>query len=84
MVGTWEISGDAEGRVTYDWTEGDFFLFQHVDLGGTSGLVVIGHLQLYGEELSADIRSRYYGFSEGVTFDCTHEIVGDTLTGAGH
>ena len=32
------------------------------------------------EEPSADIRSRYYGFSEGETLDYTYEIAGGTLT----
>jgi len=29
---------------------------------------------------SADIRSRYFGFSEGETLDYTYQIVGDVLT----
>jgi hypothetical protein len=32
LVGTWEISGGAEERVTYEWMEGGFFLIQRVDL----------------------------------------------------
>ncbi|MCL3836992.1 hypothetical protein [Aeromicrobium duanguangcaii] len=34
LVGTWTVSGGAEGTVIYEWTEGGFFLLQHVDLGG--------------------------------------------------
>ncbi len=83
LVGTWEQSGDVHGETTYEWMEGGFFLLQHInfDQDGqkTTGMEVIGHLQLYGEEPSKDIRSRYYG-GEGVTFDYTYEIVGDTLT----
>ena len=26
LVGTWELSGDVQGRVTYEWMEGGFFL----------------------------------------------------------
>lgn len=82
-MGTWEQSGDVHGETTYEWMEGGFFLLQHInfDQDGqkTTGMEVIGHLQLYGEEPSKDIRSRYYG-GEGVTFDYTYEIVGDTLT----
>jgi hypothetical protein len=26
LVGTWTVSGEAEGTVTYEWTEGGFFL----------------------------------------------------------
>jgi hypothetical protein len=80
LIGTWSVSGEAVGTVTYEWTEGQFFLLQHVDLGGSKGLEVIGHERRYGEEPSADIRSRYYGFSEGETLDYTYEIVDDTLT----
>ena len=47
---------------------------------GNRGLEVIGHEQKYGETPSTDIRSRYYGFSEGETLDYTYEIAGDTLT----
>ncbi|MFN8386031.1 MAG: hypothetical protein U0V48_12530 [Anaerolineales bacterium] len=83
LVGTWKQSGDVHGETTYEWMDGGFFLLQHInfDQDGqkTTGMEVIGHLQLYGEEPSKDIRSRYYG-GEGVTFDYTYEIVGDTLT----
>ena len=80
LVGTWTVSGEASGTVTYEWTEGGFFLLQHVDLDGNRGLEVIGHESKYGEEPSADIRSRYYGFSEGETLDYTYDVTGDTLT----
>jgi hypothetical protein len=80
LIGTWKVSGEAEGTVTYEWTDGGFFLLQHVELGGNRGPEVIGHERKYGEEPSADIRSRYYGFSEGETLDYTYEILGDTLT----
>ncbi len=33
LVGTWEMSGDVEGCVSFEWMEGDFFLIQRVDLG---------------------------------------------------
>jgi hypothetical protein len=32
LVGTWKVSGGAQGRVTYEWMEGGFFLLQHVEL----------------------------------------------------
>jgi hypothetical protein len=80
LIGTWTVSGEAEGRVTYEWVEGGFFLLQHVELAGTKGLEIIGHEQRYGEPPSADIRSRYYGFSSGETLEYTYELVGETLT----
>ncbi|HYP46451.1 MAG TPA: hypothetical protein VEQ66_14785 [Propionibacteriaceae bacterium] len=79
LIGTWKVSGEAEGTVTYEWAEGGFFLFQHVELQGSKGLEVIGHEHRYGEEPSADIKSRYYGFGEGETLDYTYELRGDTL-----
>jgi hypothetical protein len=68
------------GNVVYEWTEGGFFLLQHVDLGGNKGLDVIGHEHRYGEGPSADIRSRYYGFSAGETLDYTYELKDGTLS----
>ena len=32
LVGTWEMSGEVSGTVTYEWMEGGFFLIQRVDL----------------------------------------------------
>ena len=80
LVGTWTVSGEAEGTVTYEWAEGGFFLMQHVELGGTRGLEIIGHERPYGAPPSRDIRSRYFGFAEGDTLDYTYEVVDDTLT----
>src|SRR5688500_12527102 len=73
LVGTWAVSGEAEGTVVYEWTEGGFFLLQHVDLGGNKGLEIIGHEHRYGEDPSADIRARYYGFSSGETLHYTYD-----------
>ncbi len=80
LVGTWKVSGEASGTVIYEWAEGGFFLLQHVELGGSAGLEVIGHEQKYGEPPSADIRSRYYGFSSGESLEYTYEISDDVLT----
>jgi len=82
LVGTWKMSGDTEGHVTYEWMEGGFFLIQHVDLdqGGqkTKGIEIIGHLRPYGEEPSKEIKSRYYD-SKGDTLDYVYDVSGDTL-----
>ena len=65
LAGTWAMSGDVQGTVTYAWMEGGFFLIQHVDLvqqdgQRTTGMEVIGHLHPYGAEPSVEIHSRYY------------------------
>ena len=79
LVGTWQVSGGTEGTVRFEWMEGDFFLMQHVDLEQyeqqVKGLEVIGHLQPFGEEPSADIKSRFYD-SMGNTLDYTYELGG--------
>ena len=83
LVGTWQMSGGVEGKVTYEWMEGGFFLFQYVNLvhdGRTiKGLEIIGRLQPFGEPPSADIWSRYYD-TQGSTLDYVYELDGDTLT----
>ena len=55
-------SGDGEGTVSYAWMDGGFFLIQHVNITlfghRVNGIEIIGHLQPFGEQPSADIRSR--------------------------
>lgn len=83
LVGTWTVAGGAEGTVRYEWMDGGHFLVQHVDLeqfgAHVTGVEYIGHLRPFGEEPSADVRSRFYD-SMGNTLDYTYELVGDTLT----
>ncbi len=84
LVGTWTISGEAQGQVTYEWLDGGFFLMQHFDLEQsghrTKGIEVIGHDREFGAtEPSQDIRSRIYD-NEGNTFQYVYELDGDTLT----
>ena len=80
LVGTWELSGDTGGTLTYEWMDGGFFLIQHVDLGAEAkGMEVIGHERPLGGQPSADIKSRFYG-ARGETLDYTYELEGDTLT----
>jgi hypothetical protein len=83
LVGTWRVSGGVEGTVTYEWMEGGFFLVQHVDFDHDGhrikGIEIIGHTRPFGEEPSADIKSRFYD-TEGNTLDYLYEVEGDTLT----
>lgn len=84
LVGTWQVSGEAQGQIRYEWQEGGFFLVQHFDLehGGRKikGIEVIGHLQGLEEEPSKEIRTRVYNFLDGLTPDYEYELVDDTLT----
>lgn len=83
LVGTWRVTGGAEGTITYEWMEGRFFLLQHVDLtqyGQTvRGIEVIGHEQPFGGQPGEEITSRYYD-NMGNTFDYVYELDGDELT----
>jgi hypothetical protein len=83
LVGTWRVSGGAEGTVTYEWMDGGFFLIQRFDLVHSGhevkGIEVIGHLQPFGEQPGAEIRSRAYD-NAGNTLDYVYEVEGDTLT----
>jgi hypothetical protein len=88
LVGTWELSGDVEGQIKFEWAEGGFFLIQHVDLKSPLkygrhrilGIEVIGHLQRVNEEPTSDIKSRFYSYLDGLTLDYTYELVGDAFT----
>lgn len=83
LVGTWCVSGGAQGTSKYEWMEGGFFLIQHVELADngstTKGIEIIGHLRPFSEASSPDIHSRYYA-SNGETLDYVYELDGDTLT----
>ncbi|MGV9325473.1 hypothetical protein [Streptosporangium sandarakinum] len=83
LVGTWKITGGAEGTVRYEWMPGGFFLLQHVDLSqsgeSATGLEVIGNLRPFGEPAGTEVVSRFYGTS-GDTLDYVYELIGDELT----
>ena len=83
LVGSWEISGGAQGKTTYEWMEGGFFLIQHVDLEQygqkIKGIEIIGHERQFGAEPSEDIKSRFYD-NMGNTLDYVYELDGATLT----
>lgn len=83
LVGTWVVTGGAEGTVRYEWMPGGHFLIQHVNLeqyGETvTGFEVIGHLHPFGEPVGEEVSSRFYD-SLGNTFDYVYELDGDILT----
>jgi hypothetical protein len=84
LIGTWKQSGEVEGEITYEWTEGGFFLIQRVDLmqygNNIKGIEMIGHESTFGAEPSTEIKSRFYSFLDGMTLDYVYEMEGDTLT----
>ena len=83
LVGSWELSGGTQGRVTFEWMEGGYFLIQHVDLEQhdqkIKGIEIIGHERPFGAEPSEEIKSRFYS-STGDTLDYVYELERDTLT----
>ncbi|MEV4460907.1 hypothetical protein [Microbispora sp. NPDC049633] len=84
LVGSWRVTGGAEGTVTYRWMEGGFFLIQDIRLEQDgrpiAGIEIIGRERPYGADApSEDIKSRYYG-GGGDTLDYVYELDGDTLT----
>ena len=83
LIGSWRISGGADGTVTYHWMEGGFFLMQDVDLRQNGlhiiGIEIIGLLRPFGEPESDAIMSRFYD-NQGNTLDYEYEIFGDELT----
>lgn len=83
LVGTWQITGGAEGTVTYSWMTGGYFLTQQVELEQFGqqiiGTEIIGSLRPFGEGPGEDVVSRFYD-SQGNTLDYVYELAGDTLT----
>ncbi|MEV4170340.1 MULTISPECIES: hypothetical protein [unclassified Nonomuraea] len=84
LVGTWKLSGDVGGTVTYRWMEGGHFLIQEVDIlsegSRTRGTEFIGRKRPYGAEgPSQDIHSWYFD-NQGATLAYVYEVDGDTLT----
>jgi hypothetical protein len=82
LLGSWEVSGGARGRVTFEWMEGNFFLIQRVELEQygqrITGLEVIGHERPFGSGPSEEIKSRFYS-DTGDTLDYVYELEGDVL-----
>jgi hypothetical protein len=82
LVGTWKVTGGAQGQVVYEWLQGGFFLVQHVDLEHDGrqikGIEIIGHERPFGGEPSEDVKSRFYG-NMGDTLDYVYEVSADTL-----
>lgn len=83
LVGTWQLAGDAQGTVRYEWLTGGFFLQQQIDMTlfgrPIRALEIIGHLHPFGEASSPEVHSRVYDH-EGNTLDYVYELAGDSLT----
>lgn len=83
LVGTWTVSGQATGTITFEWLDGGYFLVQHGRLNQAGHenrfTEMIGREKKFGEEPGTEIKSRVYD-AEGNTLDYVYELDGDTLT----
>lgn len=83
LVGTWEVSGGATGRVEFEWMAGGFFLIQRVNLEqfgqAVTGIEIIGRDRDFGAQSTAEVRSCFYD-SLGNTLRYVYEFGGDELT----
>ena len=84
LIGNWEVSGDLQGTTSYEWMEGEFFLLQRFDFVRDGqlikGIEIIGHEKGFTGEPSAEIKTRVYSFTDGMTLDYVYEMDGDELT----
>ena len=68
LVGTWAISGEAHGYVSFNWMEGGFFMVQDIDLIGTKGIEFIGY-----EKDSGTLKSHYFD-NKGQVLECSYDV----------
>ena len=87
LLGTWRISGDVAGCVSFEWMVGGYFLVQHIELfeAGTvqSGVAYIGY-----EPERDTLRAIYFGSNES-PLEYDWEMNGDEIAipmsgGIGH
>jgi hypothetical protein len=83
LVGTWKVSGEAEGETSWEWMDGGFFLIQR---GWTRRegveqkyLQIIGRDRMPVSEAADAITGRLYT-SNGDTLNYVCELEGDTMT----
>lgn len=78
LVGKWELSGQVQGKTRFKWRKGCFFLVQryNFEMEGQphKGMEIIGHSRSMAGEESPEIRSRIYGFLDGMVQDYTYEM----------
>jgi hypothetical protein len=83
LVGTWKVSGEAEGETSWEWMEGGYFLIQR---GWTrregveqTYIQIIGRDRMPGAEPAEAISGRLYT-NHGDTLAYVCELEGDTMT----
>jgi hypothetical protein len=85
LVGTWKVSGEAEGETSWEWADSGFLLIQRgwtrrEGVGQTYlRLQIIGHDRIPGSEPAIAITGRLYT-GQGDTLAYVCELEGDTIT----
>ncbi|GAB3226995.1 hypothetical protein [Spirosoma arcticum] len=75
LVGTWQVSDEAQGQITFRWMEGGYFLIQEVDLnGGAKGIEFIGY-----DAESKTLKSHYFN-NTGNLLEYTYKTEGKAYT----
>ena len=78
LIGTWKVSGGLSGTNSFEWTENGFFLIQRFDFEKDGhlikGIEIIGHEKNFFGEESAEIKSKVYSFTDGMTLDYVYEM----------
>ena len=77
LVGTWKVSGETDGKLSYEWMEGGFFLIARGDTEQngkrTTHIEIIGYEHNVGAEPADVLTSRLYT-NTGDTLSYTHEV----------
>ena len=77
LVGSWKVSGDAKGQLSYEWMDGGFFLVARGDTEQagqrTKHVEIIGYDHEAGGAPSDVMTSRLYS-DRGDTLSYTHEV----------
>lgn len=78
LIGNWRVTGGIKGTNSFEWTEGGFFLIQRFDFTRDGhpirGIEIIGHEKNFSGEESAEIKTRVYSFTDGMTLDYVYEM----------
>jgi hypothetical protein len=83
LVGSWEVSGEAEGETSWEWMEGGFFLVQRGwsrrEGNDQTYVQIIGYDRFPGSAPAEEITGRLYT-NQGDTLAYVCELDGDTMT----
>jgi hypothetical protein len=83
LVGTWKVSGEAEGETSWEWMDGGFFLIQRGwsrrEGAEQKYIQIIGHDRMPGTDPARAITGRLYS-DHGDTLAYVCEVDGDTMT----